>query len=45
MTTSTGTVRQFATELGALCEQKPSEELMAVVADELFTLNEDFYTL
>lgn len=45
VTPSTSTVRQFAVDLGALCERKPSDELLATVADELYTLNGDGYNL
>ncbi|GAA2610967.1 MULTISPECIES: hypothetical protein [Streptomyces] len=36
VTPSTSTVRQFAVDVGALCEQKASDELLAAVADELY---------
>lgn len=45
VTPSTGTVRQFAADLGALCEQKPSDEPLATVADELYEQNPGVYVL
>ena len=45
VTPSTGTVRQFSADLGALCEQKPSDEPLATVADELYEQNPGVYVL
>lgn len=43
VTPSTSTVRQFAADLGALCERKPGDELLASVADELYASDPAFY--
>jgi hypothetical protein len=42
---TTGVVKQFATDLGAKCDAKSSEELLAVVADELYAENAAYYSL
>lgn len=41
----TSTVKQFEAELGALCEQSPSDTLLGQLSGELYRSNEAFYSL
>lgn len=42
---STSVIRQFATDLGTMCERGASDDLLATVADDLYESNRAFYTL
>jgi hypothetical protein len=42
---STDVIRQFATDMGAACDQVRSDDLLTPVADDLYQLNTAYYSL
>src|SRR3954462_1273351 len=42
---STSTIKQFATDLGTMCDRGSSDDLLATVADDLYASNAAYYSL